>query len=75
MVAAMMLIIDKSYKTISLRVLLESVIVLTKGLRPIRSIRTHGMKEATKNHVCRKPDMRADMCPEKPMLFSNKVLE
>jgi hypothetical protein len=33
------------------------------------------MKEATKNHVWRKPDIRDDMWASKPMLFSNSVPE
>ena len=36
---------------------------------------TQGMNEATKNHVCRKPLIKADMCLSNPMLFSKTVPE
>lgn len=32
------------------------------------------MKDATKNHVCRNPDMSADMSLENPTLRSKSVL-
>lgn len=35
------------------------------GRRPMRSRRSQGMKEAAKNQVWRKPDMRAERCAEK----------
>jgi len=46
-----------------------------RGRRPIRSMRNQGMKEATKNHVWRKPDINADKWSENPRLAENKVLE
>lgn len=42
---------------------------LTSGRLPTRSIRNQGIKDATKNHVCKKPDMRADMLLLNPTLF------
>jgi hypothetical protein len=38
-------------------------------------MRNQGMKEATKNHVWRKPDINADKWSENPRLAENKVLE
>lgn len=51
-----------------------SCLYLTNGLRPILSMRNHGMKEATKNHVCKKPDMSADVLSSNPMLLEKSVL-
>jgi hypothetical protein len=45
------------------------------GRRPIRSMRNHGMNDATKNYVCRNPLIRDAMWVLKPMLFSNRVPE
>lgn len=45
-----------------------------RGRRPILSMRNQGMKEATKNHVCRNPDMSAERCELKPREEENSVL-
>lgn len=58
MTAAMRVTIDKSFRFVSgLSLLVSMTLELTNGRRPIRSIKNQGMKEATKNHVFKKPDM------------------
>lgn len=47
---------------------------LTSGRLPMRSIKNQGMNDAIKNHVCKNPDMRADMSLLKPMLSWKRVL-
>ena len=51
------------------------IIERRSGRRPMRSIRNQGINDAMKNHVCRKPDIRADVCWSNPMLFSKRVPE
>ena len=45
----------------------------SRGRRPMRSMRSQGMKLATKNQVCRKPDMRPERCLSKPMDLLKRV--
>ena len=41
----------------------------------MRSIKNQGMKEATKNQVCKKPLMSEAIWVSNPMLFSKSVPE
>jgi hypothetical protein len=45
----------------------------SNGRRPTRSMRSQGMKLATKNQVCRKPAMRPERCLSKPMDLLKRV--
>ena len=45
----------------------------SNGRRPMRSIKSQGMKLATKNQVCRKPDMRPERCLSKPIDLLKRV--
>jgi hypothetical protein len=51
------------------------IIDSSSGRLPILSINNHGINDATKNQVWRKPLMRDAMCVSKPMLFSKRVPE
>ena len=54
---------------------MTAIMESSRGRRPMRSIRSQGMKEARKNHVCRKPDMRAERWGEKCREEEKSVLE
>lgn len=52
---------------------MSDIIDNSNGRRPTRSMRNHGMKLATKNQVCKKPDMRPERCLSKPMDLLKRV--
>ena len=54
---------------------MSEIIDNNNGRRPTLSMSSHGMKEATKNQVCRKPAMRPEKCWSKPMDFWKSVPE
>lgn len=57
--------------TAAIKLIMES----SSGRRPTRSMRAHGMNEARKNHVWRKPLINADMWSEKPIDDLKSVAE